>query len=423
MSRRPRRSGINFIENEKDRHLTYFKRRSGLTKSSTDLSTLTGGKSAIVLESESGKISAFGAPSPNAIIDSFLSEHNPNLDEGVNAKITHLQDELFQIVEGKGLREKRERECKTRLKVIQDTSGTIDQVTSSDVEDLGANEVSELFERLGHVENDINNRANHGKKFEVSDQTGSLLPPYSSSCHSQINMLPRRLPWVSLQASSQYSLSSWAPIPHSTRPQSTLLHQTSLPSSQTPPTPLLHQQAHMMPSFTNEAHQSIHYSPQPQPSSLHLQAELPFNPMAPPDPNHVYTNNFILNPVESPHQNHEYTHNFNFNSVALPVQDTFLSFNYNPDHANSQNVSASQQSESYQNPVTPNIEPYSGPNWDELSGYYFDLADDYYGGQATDGGHDVELYTSDQDAQSDDEWFTMNLFDPPFHGESFGDGA
>ncbi|TVU41010.1 hypothetical protein EJB05_14498, partial [Eragrostis curvula] len=95
--RRPRRYGTNFIDNEKDHHLTYFKRRSSLTKSSTDLSTFTGGKSAIVLESESGKKSAFGAPSLNAIMDSFLSDHNPNLDEGETAKITHLQDELFRL--------------------------------------------------------------------------------------------------------------------------------------------------------------------------------------------------------------------------------------------------------------------------------------------------------------------------------------
>ncbi|TVU03451.1 hypothetical protein EJB05_51001, partial [Eragrostis curvula] len=370
MSRRPRRSGVNFIENDKDRNLTYFKRCSGLYKSAADLSTLTGAKIAIVVEAESGKKSAFGTPSANNIIDSFLSEHNPNINEGEMTKITHLQNELFRQEKDKAVDDKRARKSKACLKAIQDTLG-IDQLVSSEKEDLGGEELNELLQRLTRVGEDINNhQANLGQQHEVSSQSGLLTHLSSSLWHSQIKIPPRQLPWVYLQPSS-------------------LLHQTSLPSAKAPSMQQLHQQAHMMSPLPNETHQYNHYFPQPQPPMLPLQVELPLNPMAPLDPNHAYTNNFSTNPVPPPYENNAYSHNF----------------------------VASQQSASYQwNPVTPSNEPYYDPSLHALSDY-FEL-DDHYGGQAAAGGPEDELDPSGLHAQADDDWLAMNLFDSPLHGEN-----
>jgi hypothetical protein len=62
MPRRARRSRVKFVEDDKDRSLTFFKRRSGLFKATSDLSALTGARVAMVLESETGKFSSFGSP-------------------------------------------------------------------------------------------------------------------------------------------------------------------------------------------------------------------------------------------------------------------------------------------------------------------------------------------------------------------------
>jgi len=72
MPRRDRRSGVRFIEDGRYRSLTFFKRRSGLFKAASDLSTLTGARVAVVLESEHGKFSSFGTPEASPILDAFL---------------------------------------------------------------------------------------------------------------------------------------------------------------------------------------------------------------------------------------------------------------------------------------------------------------------------------------------------------------
>ncbi|TVU41009.1 hypothetical protein EJB05_14497, partial [Eragrostis curvula] len=348
---------------------------------SADLSTLTGAKIAIVVEAESGKKSAFGTPSANALIDSFLSEHNPYIAEGEMAKITHLQDELFRLKKGQAMEDKRERESKTRLKVIQDTS-RITKILSNDVDDLGAKEASELFLRLEQVQNDINNHANPRKQLEVIGQSGSLLPLYSSSWYSQIKMPPRRLPWVSLQASSQRPRSSWS--------QSYFLDPITLPSPQAPHSHVLHHQGNMIPPFPNdEAHQYIYYFPQPQPPTLPLQVEQSFNPMAPANPNCAHTNNITFNLMEPPYQNHAYTHNSN--PVAPPK-----------DHANSHNFDVVGQP-----PVTPLNDIDFFPSLDALTAF-LGLADAY--GDQTDGGQDDEPDPSSMNPQADDDGLTMNLW-------------
>ena len=80
---RPRRLGISYVENDSNRSVTFFKRCSGLYKAAADLSTLTGARIAIALESETGKMSSFSTPSAGPIIDSFLSG-NISVDPSVN---------------------------------------------------------------------------------------------------------------------------------------------------------------------------------------------------------------------------------------------------------------------------------------------------------------------------------------------------
>jgi hypothetical protein len=99
MPRRARRSGVKFVEDDRDRSLTFFKRRSGLFKAASDLSALTGARFAMVLESETRKFSSFGTPKAGPIVDSFILGNAPIDDSGTSeedkARITSLQNELF----------------------------------------------------------------------------------------------------------------------------------------------------------------------------------------------------------------------------------------------------------------------------------------------------------------------------------------
>jgi hypothetical protein len=92
MARRGRRSGVRFIENDRDRNLTFFKRCIGLYKAVADHSTLTSARVVIVLESKNGRFSSFGTLATDTIVDAFLSGKHPTgyTNEEHRATITKM---------------------------------------------------------------------------------------------------------------------------------------------------------------------------------------------------------------------------------------------------------------------------------------------------------------------------------------------
>ncbi|XP_066373740.1 uncharacterized protein [Miscanthus floridulus] len=128
MLRRARRSGVRFIEDDRDRSLTFFKRRSGLFKAASDLSALTGAR--------------------NAPIDSDTSEED-------KARITSLQNELFQVEKAKATEDKRKDENMARAKEIQETSWFSKFVYGS-IEDLDAHDLFEMYRELSRIRQEIN---------------------------------------------------------------------------------------------------------------------------------------------------------------------------------------------------------------------------------------------------------------------------
>ncbi|CAL5078188.1 unnamed protein product [Urochloa decumbens] len=160
MTRRPKRSGISYIEDDNDRSITFSKRRTGLYKTATDLSTLTGARVAIALESKTGKMSSFGTPLATPIIDCFLSGNapvDPFVDEEQNAKITFLQNELFKAEKEKFIEDSRTKETIARAKEIQETSRKAKLVYGK-VEDLSVEELHELVHDFSQIEKEINDR-------------------------------------------------------------------------------------------------------------------------------------------------------------------------------------------------------------------------------------------------------------------------
>ncbi|GER43296.1 MADS-box transcription factor [Striga asiatica] len=64
------------IENDTSRQVTFSKRRNGLFKKASELSTLCGAEAAVIVFSPAGKAHSFGSPSVDAITNRFLDQMN-----------------------------------------------------------------------------------------------------------------------------------------------------------------------------------------------------------------------------------------------------------------------------------------------------------------------------------------------------------
>ncbi|XP_066391852.1 pheromone receptor transcription factor-like [Miscanthus floridulus] len=275
MPRRPRRSGIRYIENNNSRSISFSKRRDGLFKMAANLSTLTGARIAIVLEAENGKMSGFSAPSFSPIMDSFLSEEEGGAPEGPDEQekdmIAKLQKEIMQLEESKVMREQRAVESLARVKAIQERS-RMGKLIYSKVDDLCVDELNELLRGLARIGQEIRGLLDPPPWVEIGGSSRGppplrLFPPP----HSQVQEPPRRLPWVSSQSQpSLSSLRSSCTLPQSMRPQVSVMSPPVQPSSlqaisrmllrhtqlsQRPASLMVRPQAPVMMPLPNEAHQ------------------------------------------------------------------------------------------------------------------------------------------------------------------------
>ncbi|PVH38385.1 hypothetical protein PAHAL_5G250100 [Panicum hallii] len=188
MPRKARRSGVKFIEDERNRSLTFFKRRSGLFKAVSDLSALTGARVVMVLECENERFSSFGTPKADPIVDAFLSGDAPtesDTSEEQKAVIINLQNELFQLEKDKAMEDKWKKENMLRAKEIQGTSRKAKYVYGK-VEDLDATELYEMYHELSRI------------KQEISDRL-----PWFRSMPSNVATLPMYFPYAPSQISFQ----------------------------------------------------------------------------------------------------------------------------------------------------------------------------------------------------------------------------
>ncbi|CAO2176758.1 unnamed protein product [Urochloa humidicola] len=245
MPRQGRRSGMRFIEDDRDRSLTFFKRRSGLFKAASDLSTPTGARVAMVLESENERFSSFGTPDAIPIIDAFLSGDVPigsNTSEE-KTEVTNFQNEVFQLEKYKAIAEKRKKESTMRIRDIQETSRVAKYAYGKD-ELLDSTELYEMLCKLSRVKQVIDGRFatllrhNHDH-VEVGRQlrdASLLYPTWWRSMPSQVVTPPNYSPLTSLLPSFQYQpWSSSSSQPVLARSGSLLPNLTMLPSQHIQP--------------------------------------------------------------------------------------------------------------------------------------------------------------------------------------------
>ncbi|KAK1644881.1 hypothetical protein QYE76_062686 [Lolium multiflorum] len=187
MPRRERRLGIVYIENNKERDVTFYKRCFGLFKGVADLSALTGARVAVVLEAKNGKIHSFGTPSAKPIVDAFLSGTTPYVDKVKDAKIAWLQSEVARLDMENPIEDKRKEISIQHMKKIQDENpGMVGNLIFSKEEDLSLEDLHKLFNDLSRVQEDIRSRLpllHHGHEAKVgcNSMKSSMLPLESLS--------------------------------------------------------------------------------------------------------------------------------------------------------------------------------------------------------------------------------------------------
>ncbi|KAE8774457.1 Agamous-like MADS-box protein AGL62 [Hordeum vulgare] len=162
MPRREKREGVRLIRDNKNRSITFSKRRDGLYKMACDLSVLTGVRVAVILEMESGRMHSFGTPSAAPIIDAFLSGRplvEPLADEATNARIRKLQREVARLDMETVTHEKRAELSLEQIKNIKDENpGMVANLIFSKEEDLSLEELNKIFNELLRVREDIRRR-------------------------------------------------------------------------------------------------------------------------------------------------------------------------------------------------------------------------------------------------------------------------
>ncbi|CAL4975327.1 unnamed protein product [Urochloa decumbens] len=271
MPRRGRRSGMRFIEDDRDRSLTFFKRRSGLFKAASDLSTLTGARVAMVLESENERFSSFGTPDAIPIVDAFLSGDVPteyNTSEEQKTEVTNFQNEVFQLEKYKAVAEKRKKESTVRIKDIQGTSRVGKYAYGKD-EDLDATELYEMLCKLSRVKQVIDGRFptllhhNHVEVAGMLRDPSLLQPTWWRSMPSRVATPPNYSPLSSSLPSFQHQpCSSSSSHPVLARSGSMLPNSVMLPSQHIQSKLQQHPMGPCGPSFMqNQAPPPKEYSP------------------------------------------------------------------------------------------------------------------------------------------------------------------
>ncbi|XP_073359304.1 uncharacterized protein [Aegilops tauschii subsp. strangulata] len=270
--RKERRSGVAYIHNDKDRDLTFYKRRSGLFKRATDISALTRARVAVVLETNNGKMHSFGTPLADPFVDAFLfgaPPAVPSANEATTTRIGSLQNEVAQLDMENMTEEDRNQLSILLMKSIQEENPSmVANLIFAKEQDLGLEDLNNLLSELSRVQKDIRCRLPplHGREAKTS-----------ATCVAQDLQLPSVLPTDHLGTTHSLMQSSWPhnlsqlqppadPLPSQPEQTSAPLFPMQVPQmfDFAPPSLAPHLASHVQP-IPNQVHE------QTQPEELHVQ--------------------------------------------------------------------------------------------------------------------------------------------------------
>lgn len=157
------------ITNTTTRNVTFTKRRSGLFKKGSEISTICGADVAIISFSPANKVFSFGHPSVESVVNRYLGRNDllenandpslPYIVAGRNKRIQQLNQQLSEVCTKLEVEKKSEEEIDNRMKAAQESEwwhGT--------EESLGEEQRTELLMALQTL---LNNVAMEKKKIEA----------------------------------------------------------------------------------------------------------------------------------------------------------------------------------------------------------------------------------------------------------------
>lgn len=194
MPRRARRTGAAYVDDERERDITFFKRRNGLFKCASDLSILTGASVAVVIEDQNrSKFHAVGTPTVQAVVDAALSsdveeaaaEARPVADEQLMERIAPLERELAWLKGEAAEKDETTKASKARFKMAQKKEENEEEGDTkkkklffSKPDKLSSDEMNELLAEMLEIKKELNVRLpplrRRGGKRPIQ---GSSVPP------------------------------------------------------------------------------------------------------------------------------------------------------------------------------------------------------------------------------------------------------
>ncbi|KAJ4964991.1 hypothetical protein NE237_016840 [Protea cynaroides] len=154
---------IKRINCEASRQVTFSKRRAGLFKKASELCTLCGAETAILVFSPAGKVFSFGHPSVDSVVERFLSENAPPQEESMQiveahrgASVRELNRQYTEVVNQLEMEKK-------RAEVIQQSSAA--QVRQGEawweapIDNMGLLELQQLMISMEQLKRNVTKRA------------------------------------------------------------------------------------------------------------------------------------------------------------------------------------------------------------------------------------------------------------------------
>ncbi|WVZ62482.1 hypothetical protein U9M48_012230 [Paspalum notatum var. saurae] len=175
---------IKPIENEQTRQVCFSKRRQGLFKKASELSTLCGAMVGCVVFTIKGRCFSFGHPSVDDVVNRFLNTVTPNAPNSVGAShdsdravtdaVHGLNLEYLELQQSLGS----ERKKKERLQEAteKEMGGHMMQWLNANILELGLDELQEFQKELEAIHSVVKDKANNFL-VEARNTTGSIPQP------------------------------------------------------------------------------------------------------------------------------------------------------------------------------------------------------------------------------------------------------
>ncbi|XP_030472552.1 agamous-like MADS-box protein AGL62 [Syzygium oleosum] len=207
MTRGRQRIQMAKMDNESNLQVTFSKRRSGLFKKASELSTLCGADVALIVFSPGEKAFSFGHPNVDTVLDRFLNGNElPQQTPGTaqlieahrNATICELNMQLTDVLGQLEMEKKRGEELKKSLRANQEKhwwEKPIDELSVPQLEQLRVS-LFELRKNVGKETEQMVIQATNGQPFfGASSSHGPAIPFQAQNGISAPVMPPNPLPY------------------------------------------------------------------------------------------------------------------------------------------------------------------------------------------------------------------------------------